>query len=112
MTRHRMALQGTTAVVVACAVLGSLTASASAETANSSTQFSVTAGTLAFVTAPTLPELTAVTLNGEAQTTHSTVAMANFKVKDGRRHGQRLARLDRQPRDVRNGRQRGLQAVL
>jgi WxL domain surface cell wall-binding len=82
MTRLRMGLQGAIAIAVAGTVLGSLSASASAETANSNTQFSVTAGTLAFLTAPTLPELAAVTLNGEAQTTHSTVAMANFKVKD------------------------------
>jgi WxL domain surface cell wall-binding len=77
-----MCLRGAIAIVVAATVLGPLAAVASAETANSNTQFSVIGGTLTFVTAPTLPELAAVTLNGEAQTTHSSTAMANFKVKD------------------------------
>ena len=37
------------------------------------TQFSVTAGALAFSTTPALPALGAITLNGAAQTTNSTM---------------------------------------
>ncbi len=57
-----------------------LPALASAETHNDHTSFSVTAGTLSFSEAPALPTLSGVTLNGEAQTTDTT--MTNFKVKD------------------------------
>src|ERR1019366_5087298 len=44
------------------------------------TQFSVTAGSLSFSAAPGLPTLGAVTLNGAAQTTNST--MTNLGVAD------------------------------
>ena len=44
------------------------------------TQFSVTPGALSFGTAPDVPNLNGVTLNGQSQTTNST--MANFSVAD------------------------------
>jgi hypothetical protein len=53
---------------------------ASASTASNSTQFSVIAGTLAFVTAPVVPTLPTLTLNGQAQTLNAT--MNNFSVAD------------------------------
>jgi WxL domain surface cell wall-binding len=49
-------------------------------TAENTTQFSITAGSLTFSTAPTMPTLTGVTLKGEAQTTNTT--MTNFAVDD------------------------------
>jgi hypothetical protein len=51
-----------------------------AATQEDKTQFSVTAGSLSFSTAPALPTLGAITLNGAAQTTNST--MANVGVAD------------------------------
>ncbi len=56
-----------------------------AEANNDKTYFTVTAGALEFATAPALPVLTGVTLNGEAQNTHTN--MTNFKVKDARGTG-------------------------
>jgi hypothetical protein len=53
---------------------------ASALAANDQTQFSVTGGSLSFSSAPALPTLTAITLNGQAQTTNTT--MTNFTVLD------------------------------
>jgi len=53
---------------------------ASAATASDTTQFSVTAGTLAFGTAPDVPNLPGLTLNGQAQTLNTT--MNNFSVND------------------------------
>jgi hypothetical protein len=44
------------------------------------TQFSVTPGSLNFGTSPDVPNLNGVTLNGQSQTTNST--MANFSVAD------------------------------
>ena len=55
-------------------------AGALAATANDQTTFSVTGGSLSFATAPALPTLTAITLNGQAQTTNTT--MTNFSVLD------------------------------
>src|ERR1700753_2499217 len=55
-------------------------ASALAATSNDQTTFSVTGGSLSFATAPALPTLTAITLNGQAQTTNTT--MTNFTVQD------------------------------
>jgi hypothetical protein len=52
----------------------------SAATQEDKTQFSVTAGSLAFSTVPALPTLSAITLTGGAQTTNST--MTNFGVAD------------------------------
>jgi hypothetical protein len=71
------------AVVAAAAV--AITASlapatALAATSNDQTQFSVTGGSLSFSSAPALPTLTAITLNGQAQTTNTT--MTNFTVLD------------------------------
>jgi WxL domain surface cell wall-binding len=51
-----------------------------AATAEDKTLFSVTAGSLSFSTVPAMPTLTSVTLNGQAQTTNST--MTNFGVAD------------------------------
>jgi hypothetical protein len=55
-------------------------ASGAATTSNDSTSFSVTAGSLAFSTAPGMPTLSALTLNGQAQTTNTS--MSNFAVAD------------------------------
>jgi hypothetical protein len=57
-----------------------LAAPAGAATAEDKTQFSVTAGSLSFSTAPAMPTLGAITLNGGAQTTATT--MTNFAVAD------------------------------
>jgi hypothetical protein len=51
-----------------------------AATQNDQTQFSVTGGSLSFSAAPAMPTLTAITLNGQAQTTNTT--MTNFTVQD------------------------------
>jgi hypothetical protein len=63
-----------------CALVGLGPAAASAATQEDKTQFSVTAGSLSFSTAPGLPTLGAVTLNGAAQTTNSS--MTNFGIAD------------------------------
>ena len=73
----RQALCGVAAVAAAAALVP---ASALAATANDQTQFSVTAGSLSFSSAPALPTLSALTLNGQAQTTNTT--MTNFTVQD------------------------------
>ena len=66
---------------VAFAALGFLTpALAAAATAEDKTQFSVTAGSLSFSTTPAMPTLNAITLNGSAQTTNTT--MTNFGAAD------------------------------
>jgi hypothetical protein len=52
----------------------------SAMAVSDTTQFSVTAGTLAFGTSPDVPALPALTLNGQAQTLNGT--MANFSMID------------------------------
>ncbi|MGZ4325357.1 MAG: WxL domain-containing protein [Solirubrobacteraceae bacterium] len=69
---------GALALVVAAAVVAP--AGALAATSNDQTQFSVTGGSLSFSAAPAMPTLTAITLNGQAQTTNST--MTNFTVQD------------------------------
>jgi hypothetical protein len=51
-----------------------------ASAATDTTQFSVTAGALAFSTAPDVPNLGALTLNGQAQT--QTAQMNNFSMID------------------------------
>ena len=66
--------------VLACALPALAPAAASAATQEDKTQFSVTAGSLSFSTAPAMPTLSAVTLNGSAQTTNTT--MTNFGVAD------------------------------
>ena len=78
-----MRLGKATHAVAAAATAASLfagTSVASAATSNDTTQFAVTAGTLAFVTAPDVPNLPSLTLNGQAQTLNAT--MANFTVDD------------------------------
>jgi hypothetical protein len=55
-------------------------ASGAATTSADSTSFSVTAGSLAFSALPGMPTLSAITLNGQAQTTNTT--MTNFAVAD------------------------------
>jgi WxL domain surface cell wall-binding len=75
--RSRRAL-GALALVLAAAVVAP--AGALAATSNDQTQFSVTGGSLSFSAAPAMPTLTAITLNGQAQTTNST--MTNFTVQD------------------------------
>lgn len=57
-----------------------LPAVSSAATQEDKTQFSVVAGSLSFSTVPAMPTLTSVTLNGQAQTTNST--MTNFGAAD------------------------------
>ena len=84
-TRPTIALQRAIALVLAGAALVSLflLLAAKAEANNDKTYFTVTAGALEFVTAPALPVLTGVTLNGEAQNTHTnmtpTVTRTNAK---------------------------------
>jgi len=69
------------ASLVAVAAFGGLApALAAAATAEDKTQFSVTAGSLSFSTTPAMPTLNAITLNGSAQTTNTT--MTNFGVTD------------------------------
>jgi hypothetical protein len=53
---------------------------ASGATSSDTTQFSVTAGSLAFSTAPDVPNLPALTLNGQAQTLNGT--LNSFGVDD------------------------------
>jgi WxL domain surface cell wall-binding len=87
-TRPTIALQRAIALALAGAALVSLflLLAAKAEANNDKTYFTVTAGALEFATAPALPaSLTGVTLNGEAQNTHTN--MTNFKVKDARGTG-------------------------
>jgi WxL domain surface cell wall-binding len=86
-TRPTIALHRAIALALAGAALVSLflLLASKAEANNDKTYFTVTAGALEFVTAPALPVLTGVTLNGEAQNTHTN--MTNFKVKDARGTG-------------------------
>jgi hypothetical protein len=74
--------KATTALVAAASAASALALAspAFAATANDTTQFSVTAGTLSFTTAPDVPNLPALTLTGVAQTLNAT--MANFGVSD------------------------------
>jgi len=69
---------GVLAVVVAGAAI--MPVGAWAATSNDQTQFCVTGGSLSFSAAPAMPTLTAITLNGQAQTTNTT--MTNFTVQD------------------------------
>ncbi|HZL48887.1 MAG TPA: WxL domain-containing protein [Solirubrobacteraceae bacterium] len=87
-TRPTITLHRAIAVAIVGAALVSLflLLTAKAEANNDKTYFTVTAGALEFATAPALPSsLTGVTLNGEAQNTHTN--MTNFKVKDARGTG-------------------------
>jgi hypothetical protein len=75
LTASASALAATLAIAVALPA-----SSGAATTANDTTQFSVTAGSLAFSATPGMPTLTGLTLNGQAQTTNTT--MTNFGVDD------------------------------
>jgi hypothetical protein len=78
--KARLIAAGASALAATIALAVALPASSGATTSNDSTSFSVTAGTLAFSTAPGMPTLSALTLNGQAQTTNTT--MTNFAVDD------------------------------
>src|SRR5436190_17821485 len=67
------------AAIAAAALLPSAPVAAAA-TSNDTTQFAVTAGTLAFGTAPDVPNMPALTLNGQAQTLNGQ--MANYSMSD------------------------------
>jgi WxL domain surface cell wall-binding len=69
----RLLRRGGVALLAAASILGATASIAGAASAPDQTQFSVTAGALAFSTTPALPALGAVTLNGAAQTTKSTM---------------------------------------
>lgn len=69
-----------TVSLAVAAVMIAPAAAFAATTANDQTQFSVTAGSLSFSSAPAMPGLTGVTLNGQAQTTNTT--MSNFALQD------------------------------
>jgi hypothetical protein len=73
----RQALYAVAAAVITAVVAP---ATALAATSNDQTQFSVTGGSLSLSSAPALPTLSAITLNGTAQTTNTT--MTNFTVLD------------------------------
>ena len=73
---RRCTITGAIAGALALAFAGSSTAA----TQNDQTQFSVNPGSLAFSSAPAMPTLSAVTLNGAAQTTNTT--MTDFGVRD------------------------------
>jgi WxL domain surface cell wall-binding len=79
-TRRRAGALVAGPLMLALAVVALTPAVAAAETKENTTQFEVKAGSLTFSTAPTTPTLGAVTLKGEAQTTHAT--MNNFAVQD------------------------------
>jgi hypothetical protein len=77
--RSRQATRALVAVAAAATMLAT-TSTAFGATSNDTTQFSVTAGSLAFSTAPDVPNLPALTLNGQTQTLNGT--MNNFGVDD------------------------------
>jgi hypothetical protein len=72
--------QAGVAFLAAAATLGATASIAGAATAADQTQFSVSAAALAFSTTPALPPPGAITRNGAAQTTNST--MTNIGVSD------------------------------
>jgi hypothetical protein len=72
--RTLLAVAGAVAALLGSAPL------AVAATANDTTQFAVTAGTLTFGTAPDVPNMPALTLNGQVQTLNAQ--MANFSMSD------------------------------
>jgi len=78
---HKKSRQALRAVALALAISAIAPAAAFAATSNDTAQFSVTGGSLTFSSAPAMPTLTAITLNGQAQTTNTT--MTNFTVADG-----------------------------
>jgi hypothetical protein len=74
--------RATYAVVATASVAAALAlpSAALAATANDTTQFAITPGSLAFTTAPDVPNLPGLTLNGQAQTLNAQ--MNNFGVDD------------------------------
>lgn len=76
----RFLAAGTSVLAASAAFAAALPATSAAATQNDQTQFSVTGGSLSFSSAPAMPTLTAITLNGQAQTTNTT--MTNFTVQD------------------------------
>jgi hypothetical protein len=72
------------ALIMGVTIVGLSASAADAATSADTTQFSVTAGTLSFSTVPSLATagLAGVTLNGSAQTTHSSSALGNFAGND------------------------------
>ncbi len=74
--RLRIGLAAAVSALAVCV----LPATALGVTANDTTQFSVSAGSLAFGTSPDVPNLNSVTLNGQAQAT--TSSMTNYSVSD------------------------------
>jgi hypothetical protein len=74
--RLRIGLAAAVSALAVCV----LPATALGATSNDTTQFSVTAGSLAFGTAPNVPDFSALTLSGQAQTTSGS--MANYSVVD------------------------------
>jgi WxL domain surface cell wall-binding len=77
---NRISRRALGALALALAAAAVAPAGALAATSNDQTQFSVTGGSLLFSAAPAMPTLTAITLNGQAQTTNTT--MTNFTVQD------------------------------
>ncbi|MFN2616083.1 MAG: WxL domain-containing protein [Thermoleophilaceae bacterium] len=73
--RNLLACAATVASLLAFAPM------AGAATSSDTTQFAVTAGSLAFGTAPDAPNLPALTLNGQSQTLNAQ--MASYAVSDG-----------------------------
>jgi putative surface cell wall-binding protein len=74
--RFRIGLAAAASTLAVCV----LPATALGATSNDTTQFSVTAGTLAFSTAPDVPDLNSVPLNGQSQTTNSQ--MTSYSLQD------------------------------
>src|SRR4051812_25261669 len=77
--RHGKATRRLVAAATAVSMLGGAS-TALAATSSDTTQFAVTAGTLAFTTVPDAPAFPALTLNGQSQTLNAT--MGNFGVSD------------------------------
>lgn len=77
--RYAKATRSFVATATAVAMLAGAS-SALAATSSDTTQFAVTAGTLAFTTVPDAPNFPALTLNGQAQTLNAQ--MGNFGVSD------------------------------
>jgi hypothetical protein len=77
--RHANATRALVAAATAVSMLAGAS-SAAAATSSDTTQFAVTAGTLAFTTVPDAAAFPALTLNGQAQTLNAQ--MGNFGVND------------------------------
>jgi putative surface cell wall-binding protein len=82
-----MTLARTLRMILATSLAGSalLVSAPLASAATDTTQFAVTAGTLAFGTAPDVPNLPGLTLNGQTQTLNAT--MNSFSMSDATGNG-------------------------